>query len=132
VDLFTVCASICSEQLDRLLARTTRTIVRGRTQSDNPNYHPTTFVSADHSAEIVTRYRSGDTIVGIARSLKIARCTVQFHLDKAGIERKATPRKLTSPQLTEARRMLDEGTTWKEVGLRFGVDAKTVRTGLAR
>jgi hypothetical protein len=124
VDLFAVCSRIST---DRLVDLTTRTIVRARTFSDHPrNYQPTNFVGDERSAEIVRRYKAGETIKGISRELKVARCTVQVHLDRAGIVRRAATRNSRPLSFDEAKEMLEPGSTWRGVATAMGVDTNTV------
>ena len=127
MDLFAVCSNFSPDQLDRICERATRAIVRSRSNSHNRHLvKRITIVGQQGSAEIVRLHAAGETILAIAKSLGVARCTVQDHLDRHGVERKALTPKLTDEQVLLAARRYEGGLSLASVGQGFGVDAKTI------
>jgi lambda repressor-like predicted transcriptional regulator len=132
VDLFAVCASICSEQFDRLCERTTRELPKGSPNTQLVRYLPNVRLSAFESGNIANRFEAGETITALALEYKVHRCTIQNHLDRHGVKRSAPVPILTTADITKAAELYATGFSTAEVGQKMGVNAKTISNHLKR
>jgi AraC-like DNA-binding protein len=81
---------------------------------------------------IVDRYRAGDTINELAHRFAINRTTVIAHLDRRGVERRATSKQWNHKTLTSAARSYADGSSLADVAAQFGLDPSTVANRFRR
>ncbi len=89
-------------------------------------------LSDTESDEIVYRYRRGESINGLARELDLHRTTVINHLDRAGVTRRHTARKMTDISVARAAEQYLAGAPLTIVAQQFGVHPRTLAKELRR
>ena len=82
--------------------------------------------------ELVEQYRSGTSVMMLAREFGINRETVLEQLKRADVPRRPNVRKMTDAQVVEAARIYRDGLSLVHTAERFGVSERTIRTELAR
>lgn len=83
-------------------------------------------LSGTESEELVRRYREGESINGLARELGLHRTTVINHLDRAGVARRRTARKMSDESVARAAVQYQAGASLTTVAERFGVHVRTL------
>lgn len=76
--------------------------------------------------DLVSAYLAGSSIDSLAAKLGVNRTTIISHLDRSGIERRKSVRKMTDRSVRQAAKCYEAGESLKVVAARFGVDAKTL------
>jgi hypothetical protein len=89
-------------------------------------------LSGTERDELVRRYRAGESIDGLADELGLHRTTVINHLDRAGVARRRTARKMTDESVTCAAAPYQAGAPLAIVAERFGVHVRTLAKELRR
>ena len=89
-------------------------------------------LSGTESHELVHRYVAGESINGLARELGVHRTTVISHLDRAGVTRRRTARKMTDESVARAAARYQAGSPLAVVAEVFGVHVRTLTKGLRR
>ena len=82
--------------------------------------------------ELVARYNEGATIRSLAHDFAIHKHTVSAHLERHGIPRRVSVRKLGPSDRSEAVRLYGSGLSLESVATRLGVNASTVTRELHR
>jgi hypothetical protein len=67
--------------------------------------HPQIRLAAESIAELVEPYKQGMSMPALARRFGIHPTTVGDHLERQGVRRRPSTRKLTEEQVAEARRL---------------------------
>jgi hypothetical protein len=85
--------------------------------------------------ELVEEYLAGSSIDSLANDRQVNRTTVMGHLERRGVERRRTARKLTDGAVSKAAARYESGESLKIVAVKFDVDARTLarefrRTGV--
>lgn len=80
-----------------------------------------------HVDELVTRYRSGESIDGLARTYRVNRTTVISHLERRGVQRRKVVRKMTDDAVAKAAARYAEGLSLVAVANEVGVCDRTLR-----
>lgn len=86
-------------------------------------------LSSSEVAELVARYRGGETIKDLAASYKIHRSTVMTHLRRGG---ELKYKNWTDETTTEARKLQAAGLTIVEIAAKLGRPPSTVQRRLSR
>lgn len=81
--------------------------------------------------ELVLMYEAGSSVPTVAESLGINRETVLLHLERRGVRRRASVRKLTDEDVREAAEAYEAGCSMSSLTSRFAVDAATLRRELS-
>jgi len=89
-------------------------------------------LSDTESDDLVHRYRAGESINGLARELGLHRTTVINHLDRAGVARRRTARKMTDKSVARAAAQYLAGAPLTIVAKEFGVHPRTLAKELRR
>jgi len=76
--------------------------------------------------ELVVAYLEGLSIDGLAVQFGLHRTTIISHLDRRGIERRRSVRRMTDRSVRQAAKRYETRESLKVVAARFGVDAKTL------
>ena len=76
--------------------------------------------------ELVTAYLAGSSIDSLAAQLAVNRTTIINHLDRRGIERRKSVRKMTDRLVLQAAQRYAAGESLKVVAAPFGIDARTL------
>ena len=76
--------------------------------------------------ELVRDYIAGSSIDSLAVHLGVHRTTIINHLDRRGIERRKSVRKMNDRSVRQAAKRYEAGESLKVAAARFGVDAKTL------
>jgi transposase-like protein len=76
--------------------------------------------------EVISRYREGASIDGLARRFEVHRTTIIANLDRAGVARRRLVRKMTDESVARAARRYDADASLAVVALEFGVHARTL------
>lgn len=90
-------------------------------------------VRLDHTerdlADMVARYKAGETAYVIAAAYNTTPSTIAARLRALGVEMKPRGRRklLTDAQVAEAKRYRAAGKSWPFLGKKYGVAANTVR-----
>ena len=97
-----------------------------------PTVQPTTArrLTADEVAELASQYEAGVAVDELAARFKIHRATVSRHLDRLGVARHQ--RGLDDNQARAAGSLYRDGWSLARLGVRFGVEAHTVRLALVK
>ncbi len=82
--------------------------------------------------ELVGAYLDGSSIDALAASLDVNRTTIISHLDRRGIDRRKSVRKMNDRSVLDAAEHYGAGESLKVVSARFGVDAQTIAREFAR
>jgi IS30 family transposase len=83
-------------------------------------------------AEFVDGYRAGSSVRELTRQFGIHKETVARHLERAGVSRRTTRRKLSNQDVVLAARLYQRGLSLQAVGERLGADGKTIMKELHR
>lgn len=83
-------------------------------------------------SDLIYRYQGGATVNTLASHFGIHRTTVLNHLERSGISRRRSDRKLTDVLVTLAGDYYREGHSLAQTGTKFGVDAATIRREFAK
>jgi transposase-like protein len=83
-------------------------------------------LSAGEIDELVRLYRDGATIDAVGRRYGVHRTTVIGQLDRRGVPRRRTPRKMSEPLVARAVERYSEGLSVADVASEFGVHAMTL------
>ena len=75
---------------------------------------------------LVRDYVAGSSIDALAEKLHVNRTTIISHLDRRGIERRKSVRKMTESSVREATRRYESGDSLKAVAFQFDIDARTL------
>jgi DNA-binding CsgD family transcriptional regulator len=95
--------------------------------------HPTQGrLRAPDIDSLIDRYRTGDTINQLARRFAINRTTVIAHLDRRGVERRATSKQWDPQTLTSAARSYADGSSLADIAAQLGLDPSTVANRFRR
>lgn len=78
-------------------------------------------------ADLASDYQGGLPVSQLVRKYAVHRTTVLEHLEREGVTRRKSVRKLTDEQVQAAAEMYSNGASLLRVGQSFGVDAATVR-----
>jgi len=78
----------------------------------------------------VASYQAGGKVNDLAAHYQVNRNTVIGHIDRAGVRRHYPV--LLPEEIREAAQLYRSGCSLAAVGVRFGVNASTVRTALLR
>jgi AraC-like DNA-binding protein len=89
-------------------------------------------LSAAQVDELVERYRQGASIGALGRHFLVHRITIINHLDRRGIPRRRTVRKMTDSAVARAAERYAAGLSVAEVAGEFGVHARTLARELRR
>jgi len=81
---------------------------------------------------LVADYQAGRSLADLASEFDIHRRTVAMHLERRGVARRATLRKMSHTDIEEAARRYRAGDSLATVGSALHVDAATVRRELQR
>lgn len=76
--------------------------------------------------DLVRDYLAGSLIDSLAAQLGVNRTTIIGHLDRHGVERRKSVRKMTDRSVRQAARRYSSGDSLKAVASRFNVDARTL------
>jgi transposase-like protein len=76
--------------------------------------------------EFVRAYLDGSSIDSLAADLGVNRTTIISHLERRGVERRKSVRRMTDWTVRQAARRYESGESLKVVAARFGVDARTL------
>jgi transposase-like protein len=76
--------------------------------------------------DLVRAYRAGSSIDSLAARLGVNRTTIISHLDRRGIERRRSVRKMTDRSVRQAAKSYAAGESLVQVASQFGVDARTL------
>ena len=77
--------------------------------------------------QLVERYQAGASVRELAVEFGIARTTVLEHLERRGVPRRASTRKLTDADVQVAAHYYRTGESLETVGKRFGVNTSTIK-----
>jgi len=75
---------------------------------------------------LVSAYVEGSSIDSLVERLGVNRTTIINHLERRGIERRKSVRKMTDRSVRQAARRYEVGESLKVVAAQFGVDARTL------
>ena len=81
-------------------------------------------------AELVTEYRAGASVLGLARQYGVHRTTVMAVLDRERVARRSQGRVLSLEEIERASQLYRGGLNLRAVGAELGVDYRVVRRGL--
>ena len=82
---------------------------------------------SEHDVDgLVSAYLDGSSIDSLAALLGVNRTTIIGHLDRRGIDRRKSVRKMTDRSVRLAARRYEVGESLKVVAARFNVDARTL------
>jgi hypothetical protein len=88
---------------------------------------------SDHEVdEFVIAYLGGSSIDALAEQLHVNRTTIICHLDRRGIERRKSVRKMTDRLVRQSAKRYESGDSPTVVAARFGLDARTLARELRR
>jgi len=76
--------------------------------------------------EVVSAYLAGSSIGSLAAELGVHRTTIIDHLERRGIERRRSVRKMTDRSVRVAAKRYGTGESLKVVAVQFDVDARTL------
>jgi hypothetical protein len=85
-------------------------------------------LAANQNARIADLYQEGWKPVDIAREVGTTEWTVHHRLNRLGVQRRPTG--LTPEQGREAVRLYRNSESLRQIGLKFGFDAKTIKTAI--
>lgn len=71
-------------------------------------------------------YLAGSSIDSLAAQLGVNRTTIISHLDRYGVERRKSVRKMTDRSVRQAARRYESGDALNAVASRFDIDARTL------
>ncbi len=82
---------------------------------------------SEHDVDkLVGAYLDGSSIDALATSIGVNRTTIITHLDRRGIARRRSVRKMTDRSVRQAAKRYEAGESLKVVASRFDVDARTL------
>ena len=76
--------------------------------------------------DLVRDYLAGSSIDTLAMQIGVNRTTIIHHLDRHGIERRKSVRKMTDRSVLQAAKRYEAGESLSVVAARFGIDARTL------
>ena len=76
--------------------------------------------------DLVSAFREGASIDSLAAQYRVNRTTVIRHLNRRGVERRKSVRKMNDRSVRQAARRYESGESLVVVASRFGVDARTL------
>jgi DNA invertase Pin-like site-specific DNA recombinase len=85
-------------------------------------------LGAETLAEITTKYQSGTTTTQLMADYSLSKSAVLKILKDAGASMRRQP--MTAEQVSEAKRLRDEGLTIAEIAAELGLARESVRRGL--
>lgn len=83
-------------------------------------------LSATAVDDLVSDYVAGSSIDALAAELGVNRTTIISHLDRRGVPRRKSVRKMTDVSVREAANHYGAGESLKVVAARFEIDARTL------
>jgi hypothetical protein len=87
-------------------------------------------LGADEVAEVVARYRAGQTANVLAQAFDVHRTTIVRHLEAAAVPTRY--RILSDGHVAEARQLYEQGWSLARLGEHFGVATRTVLNAFQR
>ena len=84
-------------------------------------------LSQEEILNLVKQYEAGSTVNRLAHTFGVHRTTVLAHLDRCGIKRRRTLRRLTDPEVETAASLYRDGNSLKTTASYFAIDAETLR-----
>jgi transposase-like protein len=81
---------------------------------------------------LVSAYLEGSSIDSLAAQNGVNRTTIIHHLDRRGIGRRRSVRKMTDRSVRQAAKNYEAGESLKVVAQRFGVDPRTLASEFRR
>ena len=82
---------------------------------------------SEHDVDkLVGAYLDGWSIDALAAGLGVNRTTIISHLDRRGVNRRKSVRKMTDGTVSQAAKQYTAGASLKAVASRHGVDARTI------
>lgn len=82
--------------------------------------------------ELVEAYRAGASLPELSARFGLNEHTAAEHLERHGIERRATRAKLSPEDIEKAAELYRSGLSWVAIAEQFDVDPKTIGTWLKR
>jgi transposase len=82
--------------------------------------------------KLVAAYIVGASVRDLSGQFKINRTTVVRHLERHGVPRRGSQRKLTDEDVTAAAELYHQGWSLIRLGQHYGVDDETVRRALRK
>jgi transposase len=89
-------------------------------------------LKAEQVRELVAAYVAGASVHQLTKQFQVHRSTVVAHLERHGIPRRASTRKLSDDDVPQAAKLYEQGWSLVRLGEHYSVDDETVRRALQR